>query len=126
MKLIFCILLPLTVLLSSGCGTVKCLTSSGQWNPLYQTKPPPSNAVYGGARWDLKDNPSDIAFWDLMNDIQRFLDLPFSFVADTVVLPYTLISEDKPAYPPYPAVSKDGAEQSPAGDSLKAAPEEWR
>ncbi len=62
------LLLVILALLAGGCGTVQCLNSSGHYNPAYQPKPPPANAVYGGVRWDLRDNPSDIAFWDFMND----------------------------------------------------------
>ncbi|HEU4339377.1 MAG TPA: YceK/YidQ family lipoprotein [Planctomycetota bacterium] len=64
----------------SGCGTIEdCDRGAG---------PRP----FGGVRWDLGDQrgcvrtPFWIGVWDV----------PFSFVLDTVLLPYTIFCKEKP------------------------------
>ncbi|NQZ69727.1 MAG: YceK/YidQ family lipoprotein [Lentisphaeria bacterium] len=90
----------LTVALFSitSCGTIKCLKGVRPnrqviIDPLLDLPP---KSVYGGVRWDIK-NGSVVCF-PLMNHLDtvlRFMDLPLSFVADTLILPYTLTRNKK-------------------------------
>lgn len=82
----------------SGCGTILALTDAGPGNPL----------VYGGVRLEAgflhevfttEGDPS--ASWGRMFTPLVILDLPFSLVLDTAVLPVTipwalLSGEDEP------------------------------
>jgi uncharacterized protein YceK len=65
--------LPLALFLAlalSGCATMA---------GTFEAEPP--NKIYIGVRQDLTE-------WTLIHG--GFLDLPFSFIADTILLPYTI------------------------------------
>ena len=62
----------------SGCGT---LVTRTMYDAYYQ--PAPGDLVYSGVKCDLFDRDTkDILGW------ARFIDLPFSAVADTICLPW--------------------------------------
>jgi uncharacterized protein YceK len=61
----------LVTLLSSGCVTIMTLS-----------EPQPCNKVYSGTIGNLSDG------WWLAHSL--FMDVPFSLIADTIVLPYTI------------------------------------
>lgn len=94
--MLFVISIGLLLLSSTGCGTIRCLSSDGTYIPGKDPKPPAPNAVYGGVRWDMIGSPTaDTTGLMILDAIPRYVDLPFSFVLDTIVLPYTLFSEEK-------------------------------
>jgi uncharacterized protein YceK len=95
-RILFVISMGLLLLSSTGCGTIRCLSSDGTHIPGKDIKPPAPNAVYGGVRWDMiGSTTADTTGLIILNAIPRYVDLPFSFVLDTIVLPYTLFSEEK-------------------------------
>lgn len=92
-----------------GCGTVANLRANGQHDPYVEgkenfirfrdldpsTKPPQRKTVYGGVRYDMYLNEiyshgSDV--YPIYGWI-ALCDVPLSFVADTVALPVTLLSQ---------------------------------
>lgn len=92
-----------------GCGTVANLREHGQRDPYVEgkanyihfrgldpgLKPPSSKTVYGGVRYDLYLN----SIYSHGSDIYpiygwfALCDVPLSFVADTAVLPLTLLKQ---------------------------------
>lgn len=82
--------LSLTVILS-GCGTVTAMkddgvVSMGEWD----TKPAKA-IIYPGLM-------TDVTLVLQHGEVYRMLDFPFSFIADTLILPYTVTARlnDKP------------------------------
>ena len=95
-KTMFAISMGLLLLSATGCGTIRCLSSDGTYIPGKDPIRPAPNAVYGGVRWDMIGSPTaDTTGLMILDAIPRYVDLPFSFVLDTIVLPYTLFSEEK-------------------------------
>jgi uncharacterized protein YceK len=80
----------LVALLCGGCGTKHNLFPSSA--RLFD-EPPKTTRVYGGVRDDLKDldlRGSDVwLYWNLLFVPFTLIDLPLSFVGDTLTLPYT-------------------------------------
>ena len=77
-------LVIMTVLLN-GCGTVAGLQSGGigknHWDGSGE-----NTLAYSGVK-------TDVGFLLWRGEFFRLVDLPFSFVADTVLLPYTVTQD---------------------------------
>ena len=70
MKILFrSLLLALSVLVLSGCGSIISRTFPGQGH---------GNQYYPGVQWDVRDTP-----WRFLT----IIDLPLSLVVDTLLLP---------------------------------------
>lgn len=97
------LLTTITVMLQTGCGTIQCLSSPRSHAPWHMQTNVPHNAVYGGVRRCLVSDPTADTLGPMVLDVAaRYVDLPFSFVLDTIILPYTIFSEKKPMEPvPY-------------------------
>lgn len=92
-----------------GCGTAANLRANGQHDPYLEgqanyihfrnfdpdTKPPREKMVYGGVKYDLYLNEVYSHGSDIYPVYGWFAlcDVPLSFVADTVALPVTLLSQ---------------------------------
>lgn len=74
--------LSLVALIMVGCATVESLATDWESEPCKRR--PTLNWIYSGSQWDLIHGTSSA--FGLFN----FLDLPLSFVADTLILPYTI------------------------------------
>ncbi len=74
------LLFAATAIMGSGCGTVATIK-----HPCYQE----DRIVYGGTRWDSEAVREGIQNRDVLLSTVAF-DVPFSLVADTVALPYTI------------------------------------
>ncbi len=87
------------------CGLCVTLALSGCATSVTVFDEDPDNLVYSGTRRDLDG-------WAFLHG--GFLDLPFSFVFDTVLLPYT-IPKTIASY-----AANDAGEPGPLGESEKA------
>jgi uncharacterized protein YceK len=80
------------LIVGSGCGTISYQRGNRGPGPL-KVK---SSGVYGGVKLDGKylyacvapENPVAPVFWAMAPFV--IIDLPLSFVADTIILPYTI------------------------------------
>jgi uncharacterized protein YceK len=76
--------------LASGCGTIQSIKLDNRTEPTKDI-----HVLYGGVHYDcqMMDPPSS-GGWELPPSYCFFpfalIDLPLSFVADTVMLPYTI------------------------------------
>jgi uncharacterized protein YceK len=82
-------------ILSTGCGTVRSLRT-----PSESIAGDPVKRVYGGIRENcsiIKDN-SDSSKLRMLPELAialRVIDMPFTALADTMVLPYTLAYDNR-------------------------------
>jgi len=79
-RAVIILLFAAVALMESGCGTVATIK-----HPSYVG----GGIVYSGSRWDSQSVIEGSQRRDVFL-LSLALDLPFSFVADTVALPYTI------------------------------------
>jgi uncharacterized protein YceK len=85
------LLLIIPILALTGCGTVINHIGAGDREPQFNPKYDPDGRPYGGVRWDLKP-------WSAHDETGGtifIVDVPFSLVGDTVMLPYDIYREGK-------------------------------
>lgn len=90
-------LLIIMLLVFSSCGTLYNLEYDGKTvdgEPVMQSKikPPRPAAVYGGVGWDVYEMKKALSGDDSLPCMAPIplLDMPLSFILDTLMLPYTM------------------------------------
>lgn len=77
------VILLLSALLLTACGTVSTLTDGGVMGTSDANQEPEKLIMYQGVT-------SDIGYIVQHGEWYRLLDFPLSFAADTILLPYTI------------------------------------
>ncbi len=110
------LVLPIFVLTCFGCGTIITRYVSPNWTP----PAPKLSRIYSGTQFDFRCFLSPA-----MHDTQGiggfcFVDVPFSIIADTVILPLTIYEQVK--YGSY-ATGKTAEENKKAETTAAEKPE---
>jgi uncharacterized protein YceK len=123
---LFRVLTFTTLTVLYGCGTVR--NCEGSLPPPGRCEgdlggligPPGGRQIYGGVTWDLfvgfgsLTNP-EVSPWNLIGAYLVLVDLPLSFVTDTLTLPWTISATMSRVS------SKDGPEPGQAAPASPAA-----